>query len=70
MNDQQQLTKKEKEVCIDIWGCIPHDVDFVRNSNLFIEIVYPERIVPGQKVKRISEEDLVKMHGKWAKYYL
>jgi len=31
----KELTKEEKFVCTMIWGCIPIDILFVRNSKLF-----------------------------------
>ena len=33
----ENLNKKEKFVCEMIWGSIPTDLNFVRNSNLFKE---------------------------------
>lgn len=29
------LTKFEKFICEMTWGCIPVDIDFIRNSKLF-----------------------------------
>lgn len=33
----KKLSKIEIFVCEMIWGCVPTDVDFVRNSNFFKE---------------------------------
>lgn len=34
---QKPLTKREKNICLWIWGCIPIDVVAVRESKLFQE---------------------------------
>jgi hypothetical protein len=34
---EKPLTKDEKFICELLWGCIPTDVAFVRNSKLFQE---------------------------------
>lgn len=33
---KKSLAKKEEFVCQMIWGCVPIDIVFVRNSNLFV----------------------------------
>lgn len=33
----KKLDKKEKFICEMIWGGVPEDLNFVRNSNLFKE---------------------------------
>lgn len=37
MSDNKKLDKKEKFVCEMIFGGVPVDTNFVRNSNLFKE---------------------------------
>lgn len=33
--ENRNLTKEQKARCVDIWGCVPTDVDFVIDSKLF-----------------------------------
>ncbi len=35
--DDKALNKKERFICEMIWGGVPTDVNFVRNSNMFKE---------------------------------
>ena len=35
--EQKALNKKEVFICEIAWGCVPVDVNWIRNSKLFLE---------------------------------
>ena len=37
MSESKALNKKEIFICEITWGCVPIDINFVRNSKLFQE---------------------------------
>lgn len=66
MNTPKPLTATEKERCLDTWGCVPVDIDFIRSSKALQSVVSE---IPVETKNKNRREELIKMHGKWAKYY-